>query len=77
MPDWIGGCRFKIEEVNNGWIIEFHPRKDGAIDVPKTQKHIAQHNQGHFLLLDVLKTLLEEQDQLVEADEPTASQPEV
>ena len=72
MPDWIGGCRFKVEEVNNGWIIEFHPRKHGAADAPKTQKHIARHDHG--LLLEVLKNLLEEQDQQDQADQPKSSE---
>ena len=77
MAEWIGGCRFKVEDVNNGWIIEFHPRKDGAIDAPKTKKHIAKHDSGHFLLLEVLKGLLVEQDQLDQDEQPTPSEPEV
>lgn len=73
MASWIGGCRFKIEEVDNGWIIEFHPRKVDETS-SKTQKHIAQLDYSNFHLLEVLRSLLEEQDQPDQEEEPTASE---
>ena len=73
MAAWIGGCRFKVEEVNNGWIIEFHPRKVGEAS-SKTEKHIAQQDYSHFHLLEILRGLLEEQGQPDQDEEPTASE---
>ena len=40
MGEFLGGCRFKVEEVENGWIIEFHPSKRGEFK-SRLQKYCA------------------------------------
>ena len=73
MGSFIGGMRFKVEEVNNGWIIEFHPRKTALHSRP-TEKHVSTYERES--LLEVIHNLLLEQHQLDQAEEPTASQTE-
>lgn len=77
MGEYIGGCRFKVEEVDNGWIIEFHPRRDkeGRHKSSNLQKHCAGPDISD--LQEVLHELLyRELHPPVQVDEPTASQPE-
>lgn len=73
MAVWVGGCRFKVEEVNNGWVIEFHPRRIDETS-SKTEKHVAQSDNENWALLETLKNLLEEQDRPDQDEEPTASE---
>ena len=76
MGSFIGGLRFKVEQVDNGWYIEFHPRKnDGLNSVTLIQKHCAGPDVAD--LIEVLHELLyREQVRLAREEEPTASQPE-
>ena len=81
MGESIGGCRFKVEEVNNGWVIEFMPRLDADPNLDRKlqaqsrlQKHVAPSEAES--LLYVIHQLLIEQDPPDQDDEPTASQPE-
>ena len=73
MAVWVGGCRFKVEEVNNGWVIEFHPRRIDETS-SKTEKHVAQSDNENWALLEALKNLLAKQDQLDWEDQPTTSE---
>jgi len=72
--EWIGGCRFKVEQVNNGWTIEFHPSKNlhTTDHRSKMSKHVAQEDL--FSLLEVLEFLLQEQAQLVQESQPKPSE---
>ena len=74
MGSFIGGLRFKVEQVDNGWIVEFHP-KQTALDSRPMQKHCAGADIAD--LIEVLHELLyREQARLDQADKPTASQTE-
>ena len=66
-----GLTRFKVEEVDNGWIIEFQPRRgDLPSDKTRTEKHIAEESPRH--LLRVIESLLLAQDRIADEDQPTS-----
>jgi len=65
-----GLTRFKIEEVNNGWIIEFHPRRGDLPDSQtRVERHVSQH--GTETLLEIIHELLLEQARKVDEYQPT------
>lgn len=65
-----GLTRFKVEEVDNGWVIEFQPRRGDLPDnKTRAEKHIAL--AGNKDLLRIIGTLLEVQDRIDDQDQPT------
>ena len=82
MGEYMGGCRFKVEQVDNGWYIEFHPKLDFNPDLDRklhTQSRMQKHCAGPDIadLMEVLHELLYRSlHPIVQAEEPTASQPE-
>ena len=65
-----GLTRFKIEEVDNGWIIEFQPRRG---DLPDSKTRVERHvsRYGSETLLEIIHNLLLEQDRKADEDQPT------
>ena len=65
-----GLTRFKVEEVDNGWVIEFQPRRGDLPDSKtRAEKHIALDRNED--LLGVIGTLLLAQDRKADEDQPT------
>ena len=65
-----GLTRFKLEEVDNGWVIEFQPRRGDLPDSKtRAEKHVS-HCETESLL-EVIHNLLLEQDRKADEDHPT------
>ena len=76
MGDYIGGCRFKVEQVENGWVVEFQQTRNASHTNRST---LVRYCAGPDVadLMEVLhEHLYREQARLDQADEPTVSQPE-
>ena len=76
MGDYIGGCRFKVEQVDNGWVIEFQQTRNATHTNRSTLVRYCAGPEIADLIQVLVELLHREQDRLDQADEPNASQPE-